>query len=55
MGLIFRKRVRLGRRSWLNLSQSGLSASRRFGRVTANSRGRLSVRLGKGLGWRFKI
>lgn len=39
MGLIFRKRVRTGKRSWLNLSRSGVSASGRSGPVTVNSRG----------------
>lgn len=52
MGLIFRKRVKTGRNTWLNLSKSGVSTSRRAGRVTVNSRGRVSVRLAKGLTWR---
>lgn len=56
MGLIYRKRVNTdstGRlRSWLNLSRSGVSASARAGRVTVNSRGRISVRLLRGLSWR---
>lgn len=55
MGLILRKRVRVGRGSWLTLSKSGVSASKRTGRVTVNSRGRGYVRLGKGLGFRFKL
>jgi hypothetical protein len=54
MGLIFRKRVRTGRDSWLNLSKSGVSASRRAGRFTVNSRGQMRIRLGKGLSWRIK-
>jgi hypothetical protein len=49
MGLIFRKRRRLGPNSWLNLSKSGVSGSTRIGRLTLNSRGGGSVRLGKGL------
>jgi len=53
MGLIFRKRVRLGRNTGLNLSKSGASVSRRFGRLTLNSRGRGSFRIGRGLSWRF--
>ena len=52
MGLIFRKKVRTGTNSWLNLSKSGMSASRRVGRVTVNSRGRVSVRIAKGLSFR---
>lgn len=55
MGLIFRKRVPAGRTSWLNLSRSGVSASKRVGRVTINSRGRVSVRLLPGLSWRSKL
>lgn len=54
MGLSYRRRVRTGRGSWLNLSTHGLSASRRVGRVTVNSRGGLRIRLGKGLFWRLK-
>ena len=54
MGLIFRKRVRLDDDTALNLSNSGGSVSRRVGkRVTVSSRGRVSVRLGPGLSFRF--
>jgi hypothetical protein len=52
MGLSFRRRVRLGRRSWLNLANRGVSASARLGPLTVNSRGRWSLRLGRGLSWR---
>jgi|1186.fasta_scaffold141655_2 hypothetical protein len=56
MGLVYRKRLRLGRNSSVNLSNSGVSLSQRIGRrVTINSRGRGSLRLFKGLSWRFKI
>lgn len=54
MGLVFRRRVRTGRNTWLNLSKSGVSVSRRLGRLTVNSRGVSSLRLGKGLSYRFK-
>lgn len=53
MGLIFRKRVRLGRTGHVNLSKSGASVSKRVGRVTANSRGRVSVRILPGLSFRI--
>lgn len=55
MGLIFRRRVKLGKStsSWLNLSKSGVSASKRVGPVTVNSRGRVTVRLGKGISFRL--
>ncbi|WP_415854028.1 DUF4236 domain-containing protein [Sinomonas sp. G460-2] len=52
MGLIFRKRVRLSKGLWLNLSRSGASVSARVGRTTVNSRGRATTKLGKGLYWR---
>lgn len=52
MGFQYRKRVRLGKNSWLNLSKSGVSGSFRAGPVTFNSRGRKSVRLGNGLSYR---
>jgi hypothetical protein len=55
MGLIFRKRIRTGRGSALNVSRAGVSASKRLGRVTLSSRGRGSVRIAKGLSFRFKI
>lgn len=53
MGLIFRKRVRTGPRTWLNLSRSGVSASGRTGPLTVNSRGRITMRLGKYFSWRL--
>jgi hypothetical protein len=54
MGLIFRRRKRLGRNSWLNLSTRGASVSEKAGPVTINSRGGIRVRLGKGLSWRIQ-
>lgn len=55
MGFTFSKRKRVGKTGALNLSKSGVSASKKVGRVTVSSRGRGSVRLGKGLGFRFKL
>ncbi|MFM9037778.1 MAG: DUF4236 domain-containing protein [Actinomycetota bacterium] len=52
MGFSYRKRVRTGRRSWLNISKRGVSGSARCGPFTVNSRGRTSLRLGKGLSYR---
>ena len=52
MGFSYRKRIRTGRRSWLNISRRGVSGSGRFGPFTVNSRGRTSLRLGKGLSYR---
>jgi hypothetical protein len=53
MGLIFRKTVQLGKTS-VNLSRRGASLSRKLGPLTLNSRGRATVRLGKGFSWRLK-
>ena len=52
MGLIFRKRERLSPTSWLNLSKSGASVSKRAGRLTVNSRGQARIRIVKGLSFR---
>jgi len=52
MGFYFRRRLRLGKGSWLNFSKSGISGSQRLGPFTFNSRGRGNVRLGKGIGYR---
>ena len=53
MGLIFRKRVKLDDDTAANLSTHGVSVSRRLGRVTVSSRGRVSIRLLPGLSFRF--
>jgi len=53
MGFIFRKRIQTSRSSWLNVSKSSVSASKRVGRVTFNSRGGGRVRIAPGLSFRF--
>jgi hypothetical protein len=53
VGFRYRKRVRLGSSSWLNLSGRGASVSRRVGRMTFNSRGGGSFRILPGLSFRF--
>jgi hypothetical protein len=55
MGLIFRKRVRLGPSAGLNLSRRGASISKRLGPVTLNTRGRGRIRIAKGISFRFKL
>lgn len=55
MGFTFQRRKKLGKGTNLNLSKSGASVSKKAGRVTVNSRGRGSVRIAKGLSFRFKI
>ena len=52
MGIQYRRRVRTGRNSWLNVSRSGVSESVRVGRATFNTRGSVFVRLAKGLSYR---
>lgn len=53
MGLFFNKRVKVGKRSSLNFSKRGVSASYRVGPFSFSTRGRKSLRLGKGFFWRF--
>ena len=53
MGFRFNKRVRLAKGTGLNLSKSGASVSKKVGGVTLNSRGTGSVRIAKGLSFRF--
>lgn len=53
VGLSFRKTIKLCRNTRLNVSKSGISASRKAGPITINSRGKVTIRLGKGLTWRL--
>jgi len=53
MGLIIRKRVKLDENTAVNVSKSGVSVSKKLGRVTVNSRGRVTVRIAPGISWRF--
>jgi hypothetical protein len=55
MGLSWNRRKRIGKGANLNLSKSGASVSKKLGPVSVSSRGRGSVRLGKGVRFRFKI
>jgi hypothetical protein len=55
MGLTYRRRRRIGRNTFLNVSTRGASISRRVGRVSVSSKGRGSIRLGRGFSWRFKL
>lgn len=52
MGWQYRRRIRVGKNSWINLSKRGASGSVRAGPVTWNSRGRRSVRVAPGLSYR---
>jgi hypothetical protein len=55
MGWQIRRRVKTSDQSWVNVTKSGVGASRKAGRVTVNSKGRVSVKLGKGLSYRGKL
>ena len=55
MPLVWRKSLRLGKKSRVNLSKSGASLTHRRGPVTINSRRRGSIRLPFGLSYRFKL
>jgi hypothetical protein len=54
MGFSFRKSIGLGNGLRLNLGSRGPSLSKRFGPLSLNSRGGGSIRLFKGLSYRFK-
>ncbi|MDH2444292.1 DUF4236 domain-containing protein [Amnibacterium sp. CER49] len=53
MGFVFRRSVSLGRGTRLNLSKRGASLSQRIGRLTLSSRGGGSIRIARGLSFRF--
>lgn len=55
MGLTFRRRKKLGHGMTLNMSGRGVSVSRKSGPLTTSSRGRGSLRLARGLSFRFKL
>ena len=52
MGIQYRKRQKISDDSWLNYSKSGVSASKKIGPVTFNSRGGVYVKLPGGLHYR---
>lgn len=55
MGLFFRKSRKLGKSTRLNISTTGASVSKKIGPLSISSRGNVSFRLGKGLGFRKKL
>jgi hypothetical protein len=55
VGFVFSRRKRISNGTNLNLSKSGASVSKKVGRVTMSSRGRGSVRIARGLSFRFKL
>lgn len=54
MGLIFNRRKKLGKNTTLNVGKKSASVSRKLGPVTVNSRGGVSVKLGKGARYKLK-
>ena len=55
MPFSFRRTRSLGRGRSVTVSSSGVSASVRKGPVSISSRGRLSIRLGKGFSFRTRL
>lgn len=55
MGILFQRRKRIAKGTNLNVSKSGASVSKKAGRISVSSRGRGSVRLAKGVSFRFKL
>lgn len=52
MGISYRKRIKLGDGTFLNLSKSGISVSKKVGKTTINSRGTTTINLGNGVTYR---
>ena len=55
MGFIFRRRIRTSPHLTTNVSLHGVSETARVGRLSVNSLGRATIRLGRGLSFRFKL
>jgi hypothetical protein len=55
MGFIFSRRKSLGKGRTVNVSKSGVSASKKAGPVSINSRGTGRVRIAKGVSFKFKL
>jgi hypothetical protein len=53
VGFTYRRRKKVGRNSWVNVSKRGASLSNRSGCLTLNSRGGGSIRVARGLSYRF--
>ncbi|MGX9348180.1 DUF4236 domain-containing protein [Microbacterium sp. KNMS] len=55
MGWFFRKSKKVGKSTRVNVSGRGASVSKKVGPITISSRGNMSFRLGKGIGFRKKL
>lgn len=52
MGISYRKRIKVGDGTFLNISKSGVSISQKVGKTTINSRGTITINLGNGITYR---
>ncbi len=52
MGISYRKRIKIGDDTYLNISKSGVSVSQKVGKTTINSKGTTTVSLGNGITYR---
>lgn len=52
MGISYRKRIKIGDGTYLNISKNGISVSKKVGPVTINSKGKTTVNLGNGIVYR---
>ena len=52
MEISYRKRIKVGDGTFLNISKSGVSISQKVGKTTINSRGTTTVNLGNGITYR---
>ena len=52
MGISYRKRIKVGDGTFLNISKSGVSVSQKVGKTTINSRGTTTVNLRNGITYR---
>ena len=53
MGFSFRKQIKIGKHTKANISKKGVSFSYKLGPLTINSKGDKTLRLGKGLSYKF--
>ena len=52
MGISYRKRIKIGDDTYLNISKSGISVSKKVGKATINSKGMTTINLGNGITYR---
>lgn len=55
MGISYRKRIKIGNSTFLNVSKSGISVSQKIGKITINSKGTTTINFGNGLIYRTSI